>query len=184
MFLRLKVLLSQKRRSKTIKSAHPSGRHSSCHLWPLLLGAWWHLAARPSLLMLLLRDLHHLVLSFWTSDCCILVFGSVMSLHPYRVSKQRREHGIFLYCFDSTLMHFIHLITVTCSAISSHIYYSEKCIQCNWLFILVCMVEDWSKKTAVKRETSPGMIKKEILRVEVELMKWSVPANSYVGTFS
>ena len=33
------------------------------------------------------------------------------------------------------------------------------------------MVEDWSKKTAVKREASPDMVKKETLRVEVELMK-------------
>lgn len=33
------------------------------------------------------------------------------------------------------------------------------------------MVEDWSKKTAVKRETSPDTAKKQTLRVEIELMK-------------
>ena len=72
MFLRLKVLLSQKKKKQKIKSAHSSGRHSSCHLWPLLLGAWWHLAARPSLLMQLLRDLHHLV--YYSEKCITLMY--------------------------------------------------------------------------------------------------------------
>ncbi|KAM3411030.1 hypothetical protein ACQJBY_002952 [Aegilops geniculata] len=45
------------------------------------------------------------------------------------------------------------------------------CVLPTWLESSQIPSADWSKKTAVKRETSPDMVKKETLHVEVELMK-------------
>ncbi|XP_048555223.1 uncharacterized protein LOC125536121 [Triticum urartu] len=45
------------------------------------------------------------------------------------------------------------------------------CVLPTWLESSQIPSADWSKKTAVKRETSPDMVKKETLCVEVELMK-------------
>ncbi|KAF6990583.1 hypothetical protein CFC21_007752 [Triticum aestivum] len=45
------------------------------------------------------------------------------------------------------------------------------CVLPTWLESSQIPSADWSKKTAVKEETSPDMVKKETLCVEVELMK-------------
>ncbi|EMS46958.1 hypothetical protein TRIUR3_07208 [Triticum urartu] len=44
------------------------------------------------------------------------------------------------------------------------------CVLPTWLESSQIPSADWSKKTAAKRETSPDMVKKETLHVEVELM--------------